>query len=224
MVQQKKNLKIHHTWIKYLRIKIKWQKTVHLSTVAQSKCTSCTNVTLPILPKTRSSYSSECLLSSSRRTSRSHLQHVKPHCLWQRPALANDDIISLLHTEAWWHMSRNVGMPLLISLVFLNIMKIITSNNYSPRHLGTVASTGENATPDGDIAGERAFLINISSYSCRQATLFSHKINTKVDIPSHLTIRFTEQLQTRLCLPLHSNHRTLKLYTWNANKEHSIPE
>ena len=55
-------------------------------------------------------------------------------------------------------------MPLLISLVFFDEMKVTPSNNNGPYHLGAVASACEDAAPDGNIASERAFLIDICSF------------------------------------------------------------
>ena len=61
-------------------------------------------------------------------------------------------------------MSWDVRVPFLVSLVLFNIMQVVTTNDNSPRHLGTVASTRENTTPDGDVASEWALLVNVCSF------------------------------------------------------------
>lgn len=56
-------------------------------------------------------------------------------------------------------MQRLEGIP----LVLLDKMKIVPSNNNSPVHLSTVASTRKDTTPDRNIASEGTFLINVGS-------------------------------------------------------------
>lgn len=118
------------------------------------------------------------------------------------PALPNNNMVSLLHTETWRYMCWNVWMSLLIPkresnrsvrkkkeqknkatqfirgrmnlpLVFLNKMKVVAANNDCPIHLGTMTSTSKNATSDGNIASKWAFLINVSSWTRRQSMLVS---------------------------------------------------
>lgn len=43
-------------------------------------------------------------------------------------------------------------------------MQVIPPNNDGPHHFGAVASTGKDATPDGNTPSEWAFLIYICTY------------------------------------------------------------
>lgn len=87
------------------------------------------------------SHSCEGLLPTSSRTSGNHFQYIKSNSLGQWPALSDDDMIAFLHTEAWGCVCWNIWMPLLISLVFLDPVKIVPPNNNGPHHLGTMTSS-----------------------------------------------------------------------------------
>ena len=60
-------------------------------------------------------------------------------------------------------MCRNGGMSLLVSSIFLNIMEIVSSNNYRIFHLSGHAQALDYSASDRYIAREWAFLIHISS-------------------------------------------------------------
>lgn len=61
-------------------------------------------------------------------------------------------------------MCSDIGVPLLISLVFLDIMKVVATNNDGSLHLGTMASTLKNTASDRDSASEWAFLVNVCPF------------------------------------------------------------
>ena len=68
---------------------------------------------------------------------------VESHSLGEWSALANGDNISDLGSgEAWGAMSWQVVMSLLESVVFLDVMKVISSENDGSAHLG-----GKDDTP-----------------------------------------------------------------------------
>lgn len=52
-------------------------------------------------------------------------------------------------------------MPLLETIVFPNIMKIVPSDNNSTLHLYLDNGTTKDATPDRDIASEWALLVDV---------------------------------------------------------------
>lgn len=58
-----------------------------------------------------------------------------------------------------------------LPLIFLNKMKVITTNNDGPDHLGTVASARNLTTPDGNISSKWAFLINVCPCKVKTAHL-----------------------------------------------------
>lgn len=95
-------------------------------------------------------------------------------------------MIPLLHTKAWRYVSWNVGMPFFIPeqkpasvnylslkrameetivfclpLVLLHIVKIVTADNDGSHHFCTVACASKDTSPNGNIAGEGAFLIYV---------------------------------------------------------------
>lgn len=113
-----------------------------------------------------------------------YFQHIEPYSLWQRSALANNNMIPFFHTEAWGYVSWDVWMPLLISLVFFDIMKVVPSDCDGPRHLGTMASTSKNATPDRNIASEGALLVDIGTFNGLSGCLKPQSNALPVSIPS----------------------------------------
>lgn len=68
-------------------------------------------------------------------------------------------------------MCWNVRVSLFIPLIFLHIMKIITSYNDGSHHLGAVAGTSKYTPPNRNSAGEWTLLVNIGS--CSRNTLQS---------------------------------------------------
>lgn len=76
-------------------------------------------------------------------------------------------------------------MPLVISLVLLNKMKVIAANNDGPHHLGAVASTRKDATPDGNISRERAFFINVCSWKDRKESINTNHYDDVKNMVNH---------------------------------------
>ena len=58
-------------------------------------------------------------------------------------------------------MGSKVLMSLLITIVFTNVMQILSTYDNSVVHLGRLDSTSKNATSDGNIAGEWALFVNV---------------------------------------------------------------
>ncbi len=74
-------------------------------------------------------------------------------------------------------MNRDVFVPLLKSVILLNIVKIISSDNYSSLHLLALHDTSQNATTDTYITSKGALLINVSAfYSLQNSTPYFSKI------------------------------------------------
>ena len=68
-------------------------------------------------------------------------------------------------------MNRNVSVPLLEPIVFLDIMEVISPDHASTAHLQLGDDSGQDSATDGDIAGEGALLVDVSSL----ASLFPKK-------------------------------------------------
>jgi hypothetical protein len=123
---------------------------------------------LPMNNASTSSCCGEGLLAAAAAggSSWDDLQDVEPHSFRQRPALANDDMVTFLDTEAWGDVSRNVGMPLLIPLIFLHKVEVVPANNDSPVHLSTMACSSNDSASDRNSSSEWALLINVCPFNC----------------------------------------------------------
>jgi len=102
--------------------------------------------------------SSECLLG--RRPSRNHTQHVEPHRLTQRPALSDGHSVPLVAPERRRDVRGDVGVPLLISLVLLDVVQVVPPQHDGPVHLGRHNLARQNTATDGHISSERALLVD----------------------------------------------------------------
>ena len=58
-------------------------------------------------------------------------------------------------------MHWDVSMSLFITIVFWNIVKIVTSDNNGSLHLGGDDDTLEDLASDGNTAGEGAFFVDV---------------------------------------------------------------
>lgn len=60
-------------------------------------------------------------------------------------------------------MGRDVGMSLLVSVVLLNIVKVVSSHDDSSLHLGGNDYSLDDSSSDGNVTGEWAFLVNVTA-------------------------------------------------------------
>lgn len=68
-------------------------------------------------------------------------------------------------------MYRHVTVPLFEPIVLLNEVKVVPPDHNGPLHLHLLYDTSEDASPDGDISSERAFLIYVSAIDCLKTRL-----------------------------------------------------
>ncbi len=61
-------------------------------------------------------------------------------------------------------MNWDVSVSFFISVVFGDVVKIVSSDNDGSLHFCGDANTLEDFTSDGDVAGEWAFFINIGGF------------------------------------------------------------
>lgn len=73
------------------------------------------------------------------------------------------DITDSDSLESWGKMGGKVVMSLLESVIFLDVMEVISSQDDGSSHLGGKDDTLADSTSNGDIRSEWAFLVNISS-------------------------------------------------------------
>ena len=80
-------------------------------------------------------------------------------------ALSNgEDISDSNSLESWGKMGRKVVMSLLESVIFLDVMEIISSQDDGSSHLGGKDDTFTDSSSDGNVRGEWAFLVNKSTF------------------------------------------------------------
>ena len=101
----------------------------------------------------------EALLSS--RTGGDDTQNIEADSLGERSALANDDGVTFVATEAGRDMGSNVGVALLVTLVFLDVMEVISADDDGSVHFGGVDLAGQDSTTDGNITSEGALLVDV---------------------------------------------------------------
>merc|ERR1712188_65693 len=64
------------------------------------------------------------------------------------------------------HVGRQCFVAFLISLILLDIMKVITSKNNSSLHLHALDNPSQNTASNTDITSERTFLVNVGAFCC----------------------------------------------------------
>jgi len=88
--------------------------------------------------------------------------NVETNSLGQRSALSNGNDVSFVNSlESRGQMSGDVSVALFESVVLGQVVEIVTTNNNSSLHLVGDDNTTENTTADGNVAGERALLVNV---------------------------------------------------------------
>ena len=104
----------------------------------------------------------ELLLASTAIGLRLVSNNVETNGLGQRSALANGNNISFVNSlESRGQVSGDVSVTLFKSVVLGQIVEVVTTNNNSSLHLVGDDNTTENTTTDGDVASERALLVNV---------------------------------------------------------------
>ena len=75
-----------------------------------------------------------------------------------------DDISDSDSLESWGKMGRKVVMSLLKSVIFLDVMEVISSQDDGSSHLGGKDNTFTDSSSDGNVRSEWAFLIDIITF------------------------------------------------------------
>mgnify|MGYP007125563720 CR=1 FL=1 len=91
------------------------------------------------------------------------LDHVEADGLRERAALANGDDITLLNLEAWGAVGWCVFVALFESVVLLNIVEVVASDDDGALHLGGNNDTTQDASTDVYITSERALLVDVGT-------------------------------------------------------------
>ncbi len=62
-------------------------------------------------------------------------------------------------------MYRHILVPLLESIILFDVMKVIPTNNNCTLHFHFLHHSGQYSAANGNVAGERTFLIDIGSFN-----------------------------------------------------------
>lgn len=95
------------------------------------------------------------------RDRRSNLQHIESNGLGNWSTLSNNNNISLLDTESWRNVSSQVLVSLFVSVVFWNIVQVLSSDDNGSVHLGGHNGTGQDLSSDGNSSGEWTLLVDV---------------------------------------------------------------
>ncbi len=80
------------------------------------------------------------------------------------PALTNGDEISVLDAnKGRAAVSGHVLVTLLIAIVLWHIVQVVAAHNNGALHLGADDGSSQDASADGDVAGEGALLVDVGS-------------------------------------------------------------
>ena len=74
------------------------------------------------------------------------------------PALTSDDAITHRNLEARRHVGSEVLVPLLITIVLLDVVQVVTAKNHRALHLVGHNDTTQDAATDGDLKEHRQML------------------------------------------------------------------
>lgn len=71
------------------------------------------------------------------------------------------ETITKVLPKARRHVDRHVLVALFETVVLLDVMQVVSSDDNGPVHLHLGDDTGQNATTDGDLAGEGTLLVDV---------------------------------------------------------------
>lgn len=74
------------------------------------------------------------------------LQHVELHSLGQLSALTNGHDITFLNSESWGDVSWDIVVSLLVSVVFSDVVKVVSSDDDGSVHLGRDADSSKKVS------------------------------------------------------------------------------
>jgi hypothetical protein len=106
---------------------------------------------------------SELLLSCAENLVLLNLENVESHGLRQRSALSTSDNITLLNIEARRAVHGRVLVTLLETIVLLDVVQVVTTDDDGSGHLGGNNHTSEDSSADRHISSEGALLVDVGS-------------------------------------------------------------
>ena len=91
------------------------------------------------------------------------LKDVESNSLRKRSALSNNNGITVLATESRRDVGGHVLMSLLETLILIDVVQVVSANDDGSGHLCGLDHSLHNSSSDGNVAGEWALLVDVSS-------------------------------------------------------------
>lgn len=114
-------------------------------------------------------------------TGSSNLHDVESNSLGDWSTLTDSDNVTDLNTESWGNVDWDVLVSLLVSVVFWNVVQVVSSDDDGTVHLGGDNGTGQDLTTDGNQTSEWTLLVNVRTLN---SGLWGLEAQTSVLIPS----------------------------------------
>ena len=105
----------------------------------------------------------ELLSDTSEDLVRLNLQHIETNGLRNGPTFTGGDDVSFFGSEARRNVDGNVGVSLLVPLVFLNVVEVVSPDDDGTVHLGGNDHSFYDPASDGGVGCERALLVDVGS-------------------------------------------------------------
>ena len=103
------------------------------------------------------------LLSGTKDLVLLNLDNVESNSLGEWSALSASHDISFLNIEAWRAVNGSVVVSLLETVVLLDVVQVVATNNDGSGHLVGNNHGSEDSTTDGNVTSERALLVDIGA-------------------------------------------------------------
>lgn len=100
----------------------------------------------------------------SRSTSR-NFQNIESDSFRNWSTLTNGDNITFFNSESWRDVGSNILVSFFVSVIFWNVMQVISSDNDGTVHFGGNNSTGQDFTSDGNSTSEWTFFVNVRTFN-----------------------------------------------------------
>ena len=94
----------------------------------------------------------------------SDLEDVEMDGFGEGSAFSDDGDVSDLDIESGRAVSGDVSVSFFVSVVFGDVVKVVTSDDDGSLHFGGDDDTFKNFSSDGDIASEGTFFIDVVSF------------------------------------------------------------
>ena len=90
-----------------------------------------------------------------------NLEHIEADSLANRSALSSENLIARFDTEGRRDVHGGVFVSLLESIVFLDVVQVVLSNDDGILHLRCLNNSGDELSSDVDRSGPRAFFVDV---------------------------------------------------------------